>query len=507
MTNDANEVRDAELAVDRAWEAAADPKWRDGRHRSTVLLAIAEGLERRRAEIIDCAGRESALTHEELAPEFSRMVGTLRLFARVIADDSWRRPSICSPGADPSTSIGPNHDVRSVLVPRRGVAIVFGASNFPLAYGVCGGDTASALAAGLPVVVKEHPGHRQTGRLLAGVAREAIRARAVCSAVLGYANEAEREGEFEVARALVLHECAAAVGFTGSFAGGMAIEKLALSKTGGAIPVYAEMGSTNPVFVTRAALEKRGEAIASEIAASLLARHGQQCTCPGLVLIESSVLLPAIEREQGRHDEVADGFERVLARHVEAATSRRMLTPRVREGFVRQTNRIASHLPEVERLALGTVACGSDEREAPAMLFRVDIDELRTLRFLSEEAFGPSSIVSRFSASRADMVEDLLGKIEGHLVACLYAEREELEDAASYARKLMTRLMDVAGRVVINGVPTGVRVCEAMVHSGPFPACNAPETTAVGPRALERWCRPVCLQNWPVAALPEVLRG
>jgi NADP-dependent aldehyde dehydrogenase len=394
-----------------------------------------------------------------------------------------------------------------MLVARRGVAIVFGASNFPLAYGVCGGDTASAIAAGLPVVVKEHPGHRETGRRIARVAREAIGTRGISSDVLGYVEEAASEGEFEVARALVLHERAAAVGFTGSFAGGMAIEKLARSRERGPIPVFAEMGSTNPVFVTRAALEKRGGVIAEELGASLLMRHGQQCTCPGLVVIESEVLLAPVEAARGVRDEVADEFEALLARLVASAPARRMLTQRVREGFVRQTNRIASYMPEVERLALGETGEAGDARVASAMLFRVDIDELRKQRVLSEEAFGPSTIVSRFSTSRMDMVEELLETMQGQLVACVYAEPQELSDASSPSRKLLTCLMDAAGRVVVNCVPTGVRVCEAMVHSGPFPASNAPETTAVGMRAIERWCRPVCLQNWPAEALPDGLRG
>lgn len=499
-------------SVDLAWEAASDPQWRQGNPRAVALGTIADALQAQELGIIESAGNESGLTPEELAPEFARMVRTLRLFAERVAEGSWSRAVHSPPEADPSRAIGPNHDVRSILVPRRGVAIVFGASNFPLAYGVCGGDTASALAAGLPVVVKEHAGHRETGRLIAGIAREALKQAGFSPDLLGYAREAEDEDDHDVARALVTHERAAAVGFTGSFGGGMAIEKLARERPaeiGGPIPVFAEMGSTNPVFVTRGALEERGEAIAREIGASLLARYGQQCTCPGLILIESDVLMPTLAREQDTKtdpvadphaDPHADAFERVLAELVKAAPPRRMLTPRVREGYVKQTNTIAGYMPEVEVLAMSGIDAprGIDPAlYAPAMLLRTDIDELRTLRFLSEEAFGPCSVVARFTRSRADMIDDLFGTIQGHLVACVYASDAELHDASSFPRALLTRLMDVAGRVVVNGVPTGVRVCDAMVHSGPFPACNAPETTAVGPRAIERWCRPVCLQNWP----------
>lgn len=505
-------VGEAARSVERAHESAADPRWRSATQRSQALGKIAEAMQSQELGIVTTASRETGLTPEELSPEFFRMTRTFRLFADRVADGSWRRAAASPREADPAQAIGPNHDLRSMLVPRRGVAIVFGASNFPLAYGVCGGDTASALAAGLPVVVKEHPGHRETGRMIAAIAREALTRAGFSPDLLGYAREAEDEGDFEVAKALVTHELAAAVGFTGSFGGGMAIETLARSRPkeiGGPIPVFAEMGSTNPVFITRAALESRGEAIAREIGASLLARYGQQCTCPGLILIESEILMPTLAREQeGKVDSVADAFERTLAELVKAAPARRMLTPRVREGYIKQTNKIAGYMPEVELLAMGAMVAPekSGDRDAPAMLLRTDIDELRTLRFLSEEAFGPCSVVARFSSSRTDMLEDLFTTIQGHLVACVYAEPVELRDAASLARALMERLMDVAGRVVVNGVPTGVRVCDAMVHSGPFPACNAPETTAVGPRAIERWCRPVCLQNWPEEALPQDLR-
>ncbi len=499
-------------SVGLAWEAAANREWRDGKARARLLGIIADALATQEQGVIRAAADETGLTPAELAPEFARMTRTFRLFAERVADGSWRRVAANPAEADPAKAIGPNHDVRSLLIPRRGAAIVFGASNFPLAYGVCGGDTASALAAGLPVVVKEHPGHRETGRLIARIARGAIASAGFSPDLLGYAREAaqeggDAEGGFEVAKALVTHELAAAVGFTGSFGGGMAIEKLARerpSEIGGPIPVFAEMGSTNPVFVTRAALEARGEAIAKEIGASLLARYGQQCTCPGLIMIESEILMPTLAREQeGKTDAIADAFERTLAALVKAAPARKMLTARVREGYIKQTNKIAGYTPEVEVLAVGAMAPleRSGDRDAPAMLLRTDIDELRTLRFLSEEAFGPCSVVARFSSSRTDMLDDLFSTIQGHLVACVYAEPDELRDEASLARALMERLMDVAGRVVVNGVPTGVRVCDAMVHSGPFPACNAPETTAVGPRAIERWCRPVCVQNWPEEAV------
>lgn len=517
---------DAARCMTRAWDATnADRQWKDPSRRSTALGMIADALLAHHAEIIALASAETALTTDELTPEFARMVRTLRLFASRVASDTWRRLAWSPPEPDPANAIGPNHDLRSFLVPRRGVAVVFGASNFPLAYGVCGGDTASALAAGLPVVIKEHTAHRATGRRIATIVRDALTHAGLSPDLLGYAREPDDEtletapgdSQFDVARTLVTHELAAAVGFTGSFAGGMAIDALARARPkeiGGPIPVFAEMGSTNPVFVSRAALLARSDSIARDIAASLLARHGQQCTCPGLILIESDILLPALAKDhEHKTDPIADAFEQTLAHAVQHAPTRPMLSPRVREAYVKQVNTIAGYMPEVEVLAMGAIDPPSPQspgspradhaRLAPAMLLRTDIDELRTLRFLSEEAFGPSTVIARYTSSRADMLEDLFTTIQGHLVACVYAEPEELRDASSLTRALLERLIDVAGRVVLNGVPTGVRVCDAMVHSGPFPACNAPETTAVGPRAIERWCRLVCLQNWP----DELVKG
>jgi NADP-dependent aldehyde dehydrogenase len=508
----------AERAVDAAYGASQGAWRRDGRLRAAGLRAAAEGLARAKDEIVREASRESALTAAELAPEFARMTRTLRMFAEVVEDPKglWRRPTIDAPAKNDADAIGPNHDLRAMLIARRGCAVVFGASNFPLAYGAVGGDAASALAAGLGVVVKEHPAQPRTGRLLARIAREAL-ARAGCNAdVLGYAREAEGGSGREVAAALVGHPLCAAVGFTGSRAGGEAVEALARARAT-PIPVFAEMGSTNPVFVTRGALEERGAAIAQEIGGALLTRHGQQCTCPGMIVLGAGSGLGATVRSAGGaggRDAAAEAFEGTLARMVARAEGRAMLSPLVRERYVEQVSKVASFQPEVTLLAKGEdggeAAAGERaERVAPAMLFAVDEQEARSVGFLSEEAFGPAAVVTRMNLdvdARGELdgrVIELLERMEGQLAASVYATKAELADAGSGARRLMEVLTEFAGRVVVNGVTTGVRVAAAMVHGGPRPAASGGEWTAVGPRAIERWCRWVCVQNWPREALGE----
>lgn len=510
---DAEAVVAAERAVDAAYGASQGAWRRDGRLRAAGLRAVAEGLARAKDEIVREASRESALTAAELAPEFARMTRTLRMFAEVVEDPKglWRRPTVDAPAKNDADAIGPNHDLRAMLIARRGCAVVFGASNFPLAYGAVGGDAASALAAGLGVVVKEHPAQPRTGRLLARIAREAL-TRAGCNAdVLGYAREAEGGDGREVAAALVGHPLCAAVGFTGSRGGGEAVEALARARAT-PIPVFAEMGSTNPVFVTRGALEERGAAIAQEIGGSLLARHGQQCTCPGVIVLGAGSGLGAVVRSAGGRDAAAEEFEGTLARMVARAAGRAMLSPLVRERYVEQVSKVASFQPEVTLLAKGEdggegAGGARAERAAPAMLFAVDEMELRSVRFLSEEAFGPAAVVTRMNLdvdARGELdgrVVELLELMEGQLAASVYATRAELADAGSGARRLMEVLTEFAGRVVVNGVTTGVRVAAGMVHGGPRPAASGGEWTAVGPRAIERWCRWVCVQNWPREAL------
>jgi len=423
---------------------------------------VGGALEARRSEVIASAAAETALTPEELAPEFVRMVATLRLFAGVVREGSWRRPAVDPPTPE---SIGPNHDLRSALVPLGPVA-VFGASNFPLAYGVCGGDTASAWAAGCPVVVKEHPAHPRTGRLIVETARAALDRSVGIADALGYVRN-EDPGDFTAARALVSHPAIRAVGFTGSVAGGLAVERLARERAV-PIPVFAEMGSVNPVLMTPAA---RAAEIAEALAGSILARFGQQCTCPGLVLAPASAGSALVEG---------------LSTRLAAAPPRRMLAPWIRDAYLRRCGRAA--LARGVRVLVDPTA-RDGRRDAHAALFEVGLDDWLQQPTLHEEIFGPAAVIVVLpgEATPADL------PLPGSLTCSVWTGGPHDPDAGALAGLAAS----CAGRVVFNGVPTGVRVCEAMVHGGPFPSTNRPDTTAVGPRAIERWCRAVCVQNAP----------
>jgi alpha-ketoglutaric semialdehyde dehydrogenase len=477
--------------VDRAARAARAAfehgGWSDGRLRARGLRAIARALERAREGLLRTASRETGLWVSELTPEFDRMIGTLRLFAELAADDTWRRAAV-SPRAG-ARSIGPDHELRCGLIPLGPVA-VFGASNFPLAYGVCGGDTASALAAGCPVIVKEHPAHPRTGRRLYRLAREALRrvgSRAglpapVVAGLLRYVPNTD-PARTEVGAALVSHPDVAAVGFTGSGRGGLALEGLARARAV-PIPVFAEMGSVNPVRITPRALRARGAAIGAALASSVLARAGQQCTKPGLVLLPPGAGGAALREAMGER--------------FRAAPSRRLLAPWIAAAFRARVAAILS-LPGVGVVAEGRPAPArrSDARWARPVLLEVHARHLRPV--LLEEVFGPACLLVHL-----DGWDDPRLPRPPSLTWTIHAEPGDLLDRGRTLgtlplRREIERAGRAAGRVIFDGVPTGVRVCEAMVHGGPFPATNTPWTTAVGPRAIERWARPVSWQNAPAA--------
>lgn len=485
---------------------AAQRDWApDARRRATALEAVADALERARAEIIATAVEETALTPEELAPEFARMVGTLRMFAGVLREGSWVRATV--DGALAQGAIGPGHDCRSMLAPLDGVVAVFGASNFPLAYGVCGGDTASAWAAGCPVVVKEHPAHPKTGRLIAEAARAALVSVGQPAGLLGYVENADAK-DLGPARELVTHSFVKAVGFTGSTTGGMALDALARSRRH-PIPVFAEMGSMNLVMVLRHAFEARREQIADDLAASLLSRHGQQCTKPGMVLVAG--------RENG------PWLFEALAARIAGAPRRRMLSPAVAASYWRRLDEALASGAITRHTPVPTAAERGDV--TPPVILEGDVQKMSMLgSAIYDEIFGPALIVvptwaleggyflrnGMLAATLIADERDFIGM--EHAVEVMTEGEDEIDwshfddahiaSAGEIARYLATR----SGRMVFNGVPTGVRVCGGMVHGGPYPATNAAGTTAVGPRAMERWCRPVCWQNWPELVLPAALR-
>ncbi|MDX2018181.1 MAG: aldehyde dehydrogenase family protein [Planctomycetota bacterium] len=440
---------------------------RDRPARARVLEALASRLEAVRPELIALASEETALTAAELEPEFARAVGTLRMFAGLARSSPVLAELHSPPEALP---IGPNHDLRRVLVPIGPVA-VFGASNFPLAYGVLGGDTASALAAGCAVVVKEHPAHPRLGRRLAALAREACAP--IAPDAVQYLDSLQAHPDprdHTLARALLAHPALAGVGFTGSVAGGVALAELARARPM-PIPVYAEQGSLNPVVLLPGALEEATLDAAGALASSILLRHGQQCTKPGLIVL---VELDALG---GR----GEAFERALTAKLNAGPARRPLAPWIASAYLA---RLRDCAPHAEPLVGATQP--TDGTTRPALLRARGAVHSTLLH----ETFGPSTVLVH---ARADELPALLDLLPGSLTGTVWASARER--GGELFALVMERRMARAGRVIVNGVPTGVRVAPAMTHTGPWPASNHPEASAVGSAAVMRWLRPVTVQG------------
>jgi len=463
--------------IDRACQAAADAfeTFRDtpAAARASLLRAIAQGLEAAADGIIERAHRETALPLARLQSEMGRTCSQLRLFASVLDDGSWVDARIDT--ADPGRQPIPKPDVRSMRRPLGPVA-VFGASNFPLAFSVAGGDTASALAAGNPVIVKAHPAHPGTCERVGRVIAAAVQAAGLPAGTFALLFDAGHE----VGKALVQHPQIAAVAFTGSRAGGVALMRLAADRPH-PIPVYAEMGSVNPVLILPGALAARGPAIAAGLHASFTLGAGQFCTNPGVVLVEEGA--------------AGDAFLAALAGHATTTAAGTMLTPGICDAYLKGQGRLAAL--GAERLAQGLE--GTAATAATAAVWQVQAEQALAHPELLDEVFGPSTLAVRY---RRDTLETLLRRLEGNLTATLHAEPDELRDAAPLLRLLETK----AGRLLINQFPTGVEVCAAMVHGGPFPATSDGRTTSVGTHAIERFTRLVAWQGFPQEALPPELQ-
>ncbi|MCX5690863.1 MAG: aldehyde dehydrogenase (NADP(+)) [Planctomycetota bacterium] len=439
--------------------------------RSALLRAIAQNISDLGDSLIALASEETGLSHPRLAGERDRTVFTLRAFADAVDAGAWSRR--CDDAAMPDRKPMPKPSLRRELVPLGPVA-VFGASNFPLAYSTAGGDTASALAAGCPVVVKGHALHPGTGELVAAAIARAIESTGSHHAVFGYLG-AGGDRDHEIGAELVTHEAIKSVGFTGSFKGGMALHRLCQSRPE-PIPVFAEMGSINPIFILPAAASSQAESIADKLFASLSNSNGQMCTCPGLVFV--------VQGEQ------AEKLIARLAKLTEEAPSQTMLSSRMQAAFLARIHECAQ-VPGVDIIARAKTAPEMGVYQ-PLVVMRTTVSTLGRFETLHEECFGPSTIVV-VCDDEAQMLK-AAAKIPGSLSAAIFCD-----DPADtpVARKLAASLTRRVGRLVFQGVTTGVEVSPAMVHGGPFPATNQPQSTAVGTMAMERWCRPVCVQNAP----------
>jgi 2,5-dioxopentanoate dehydrogenase len=443
--------------------------------RARFLEKIAENILGIGDTLIVRAMRESGLPRGRLEGERARTVGQLRLFAGVVREGSWLEARIDP--AMPERKPMPRSDLRLRHVPLGPVA-VFGASNFPLAFSVAGGDTASALAAGCPVVVKAHPAHPGTSELVGRAVQAAVKecglAEGVFSLLYGAGNW--------LGSALVADARIKAVGFTGSRGGGLALMRIAGERTV-PIPVYAEMSSINPVLVLPHALAARGGDIAKAFVASLTMGAGQFCTNPGLVLAQEGSAL--------------DAFVAKAAENLGACPPSAMLTPGIFQAYRKGVDRIASNAG-VKTLARGQPS--TQENFGQSAFFSTDARTFLADHSLHEEVFGAASVLIR--CPDMDAMRQIVERLEGQLTVTLQMDDADLE----YARALLPALERKAGRILVNGFPTGVEVAHAMVHGGPFPATSDGRSTSVGSLAIERFLRPVCYQDFPAGLLPEALR-
>ncbi len=469
---------EVELAARLAAEAAPAYGKLPGKQKGQFLRSIAEGLEAAAEELVARAHLESGLPVKRLQGELARTANQLRLFAQVAEEGSWVQARIDP--AQPERKPMPRADIRSMLRPL-GPVVVFGASNFPLAFSVAGGDTASALAAGNPVLVKAHPAHPGTGEIAGRVIAASVKACGLPAGVFSLLFDAG----IEVAAALVQHPAVKAVGFTGSLAAGKALMQLASSRPE-PIPCFTEMSSSNPMVVLPEALASRGNQIAAGLFDSFTLGVGQFCTKPGLVF------LPA--------DASADAFIAELRQRTAQGSAAVMLTQGICGNFHSRLTQHRQH-SQVEVLAEAAApSSGAGSQASPALL-QTTGDALLQHPELAHEIFGPSTLVVRYR-DRTQLLT-LAKALEGQLTASLHGTDADL---AAYA-DLVEVLGQKAGRLVFNGFPTGVEVCHAMVHGGPFPATSDSRWTSVGSQAIYRFARPVCLQDFPQAALPEELKN
>lgn len=443
--------------------------------RADLLEGIAAAIEADGEAIIAAAVAESGLPQARITGELARTAGQLRLFARVARQGDHRGVRL-DPALPERTPL-PRPDLRLQLVPIGPVA-VFGASNLPLAFSVAGGDTASALAAGCPVVVKGHEAHPATGELVARAITAAVADAGLPGGVFSYVL-----GGIEAGQALVAAPQIQAVGFTGSRRGGLALVAAAAAREV-PIPVYAEMAAVNPVVILPRALDDP-ESLAAGYVGSLTQGSGQFCTNPALVFVPVGA--------------AGDAFVAAASSAVAAADGQGMLT----DGIASAYEQGAAGLRDaagVEVLAQGSA--GGPGAPAPQLLQVAAGGIEDAWEAVTQEVFGASGVIVRY-ADTGDLAQRLAG-IEGQLTATLHLDADSAEDVAA-ARELLPVLEDRAGRILVNGWPTGVEVCDAMVHGGPFPATSDTRTTSVGSLAIERFQRPVCYQNLPAALLPQAL--
>ncbi|WP_455929773.1 aldehyde dehydrogenase (NADP(+)) [Pseudomonas fluorescens] len=441
--------------------------------RAAFLETIADNIEALGDELIERAMAETGLPRARIQGERGRTCAQLRTFARTVRAGEWLDVRVDT--AQPAREPMPRGDLRQRHIALGPVA-VFGASNFPLAFSVAGGDTASALAAGCPVVVKAHGAHPGTSELVGRALAKAVKDCGLPDGVFSLLYGSGRE----VGIALVTDPRIKAVGFTGSRSGGIALTQAAQARPE-PIPVYAEMSSINPVYLFAAALQARAEALAQGFVASLTQGAGQFCTNPGLVI---AVAGPTLER-----------FVATVSELLPACAAQTMLTPGIFQAYQTGVGTLAQH---AQVAAKGLAAQGPNQGQA--QLFVTEASAFLRNEHLQAEVFGAASLV--VACANDEEVRQVSEHLEGQLTATLHLDDADL----TRAQALLPVLERKAGRLLVNGWPTGVEVCDAMVHGGPFPATSDSRSTSVGTAAILRFLRPVCYQDFPDSLLPAALQ-
>lgn len=459
--------------IDQAVTAAEEAFWSFGysrrKDRAAFLNAIADEIEARGDAITEIGTQETGLPEARLQGERGRTTGQLRLFADhiLVGDYLDRRHDEAMPERAPL----PRSDLKMIGRPIGPIA-VFGASNFPLAFSTAGGDTAAALAAGCPVVVKGHSGHPGTGEIVA----EAIHAAIVKCDMHPGVFSLVQGGNLEAGQALVQHSLIKAVGFTGSLGGGRALFDLC-ARRAEPIPFFGELGSINPMFILPAAAKARGADIGTAWAGSLTMGAGQFCTNPGIVVILK---------------DQADAFATAAAKALEQKAAQTMLTDGIASAFRKGQSRIAAS-NGVQ--AVLTTTC--DGRDATPFLYQTTAAQWLTNKDLGEEVFGPLGLI--VLADDVPQMRSVAHALQGQLTCTLQMDASDKD----VAKSLMPILERKAGRILANGFPTGVEVSEAMVHGGPYPASTNFGATSVGTMSIRRFIRPVCYQDIPLGLLPD----
>ncbi len=462
-------------AVEKASKAYKEYKKKSPEKVASFLDEIATQIEALGEQLVKAACAESGLPEGRITGERGRTCNQLRMFARLVRDGSWVEATIDT--AIPDRQPLPKADIRKVLE-SIGPVVVFGASNFPLAFSTAGGDTASALAGGNPVIVKGHPSHPATSELVGNAIRQA----AINSEMPDGVFSLLQDNSIGVGVELVKHPSVKAVGFTGSLSGGRALFDLA-NKRETPIPVYAEMGSVNPVLILPEALKNNAETLAKTYAGSITLGVGQFCTNPGLII--------------GIENEDFTLFANSLSEALQTIQPATMLNQGIKENFESGAN----HAIDQAGVEVLCKQDSSGKVEAGGVLATVSSKEFLANPILHEEIFGPYSLLVK-CANEEDLLE-VVKVLNGQLTGTIMAEGSDLSNFTETIDELKERV----GRLILNNVPTGVEVCGSMHHGGPYPSSTNGHFTSVGTAAIKRFVRPVCYQNWPDEFLPISLQN